>query len=75
MLPAETQPVERELIRQYVRLAISRKLSDFDYDGAETRAPRSSERKFDVVLSRRSPPDAFFGNDLYSSDSASVCRG
>ena len=43
MLPAETQPSERELIRQYldVRLAIYRKLPDFDYDGAEMR--RSEE--------------------------------
>ena len=43
MLPAGTQPGERELIRQYldVRLAIYRKLPDFDHDGAEMR--RSEE--------------------------------
>jgi hypothetical protein len=42
-VPAETQPSERELIRQYldVRLAIYRKLPDFDYNGAEMR--RSDE--------------------------------
>jgi hypothetical protein len=43
MLPAETQLSERKLIRQYldVRLAIYRKLPNFDHDGAEMR--RSEE--------------------------------
>lgn len=43
MLSAETQPIERELIGQYldVRRAIYRKLPDLDYDGAEMRHSES----------------------------------
>lgn len=42
-LPSDMQSLERELIRQYldVRIAIYRKLPDFDYDGTEER--RSEE--------------------------------
>ncbi len=45
-LPSDMQSLERELIRQYldVRIAIYRKLPDFDYDGTEDEALRGAPK-------------------------------